>query len=97
MNIVYLDTRPGKSAFSAPVGEPDYLAWVLNRYKKQQYEDGENMCCFGLAQKLNEIIQAKNNPSIVILGTHGKELANFIMTLCVEFGKNLDIEVLSGR
>ncbi|MDH5259428.1 MAG: hypothetical protein OEX07_15550 [Gammaproteobacteria bacterium] len=94
---VYLDTRPGESCFSAPKGEPDYLDWLLNKYKKQHYIDGESKCCFGLAQKIQEIIQAKNPPKVVILGVAGPQLAKFILVTASEHGKDIEVEVISGN
>lgn len=94
---IYLDTRPGESCFSAPKGEPDYLAWLSNKYEKQHYIDGESKCCFGLAQKIQEIIQAENPPKIVIFGCSGSQLAKFIMVQASEHGKDIEIEVISGK
>lgn len=95
--ISYIDTRPGKSCFSAPKGEPDYLAWLNNKYEKLHYKDGKNICCVGLTQKIHELIQREYPPKIVVLGKDGGSFAKFIMLKAKELDKSLDVEVISGN
>jgi len=95
-NVTYIDTRPGKSIFSAPKGEPDYSAWITNKYKKQQYKDGEHTCYLGLPQKLHHIIQSNDEPKIIVFGTHSNQLKDFIILIAKQIGKQIDIEVTSA-
>ncbi len=94
-NVTFIDTRPGKSLFAAPKGEPDYMGWIKNRYKKQFYKDGDSNCCFGMAQNLHAVLQAKDLLPILIIGKHAKELATFILVVANELNKNIEIEVLT--
>lgn len=96
-NIVYIDTRPGKSLFSPPEGVADYGVWLSEKYLKEQHQEGERKTLSGVAQKIHEVLQAKKLPAVVTLGPYAQEVATAITFLGWELGKELCVEVINAN
>ena len=88
--IIFIDTTPGiNNPYAAPSHIEDYKLWLEDKYHAScRSEDGKTVC-FGMAQKINQVIyQARrNNKVIAVKGPHAADAAKAIKNIA-----GIDIE-----
>ena len=88
---LYIDTSPGGRSLFSPSGKvDDYSAWLLDGYKAGQGQDGGHITFFGVAQKMNQAINAgRNGTPIRCLGKYAGAAAKVLEDI-----GGIEVEVL---
>lgn len=62
----YIDTNPGGRGLFSPSNDvEDYSAWLLERYQACQMKEGGKITFYGVAQQMNQAINAGRGGSMV--------------------------------